>query len=77
MEPRRITIAGKRESKSETKDGESVYTEECSDEIFRAIELPAEVSTTNVSATLKDGVLEVQIPKAESRKSDSKKSQTA
>ena len=77
VEPRRVTIAGKRESKSETKDGESLYTEECSDEIFRAIDLPSEVSTTKVSATLKDGVLEIQIPKVESKKSDPKEAQAA
>jgi HSP20 family protein len=77
VEPRRVTIAGKRETKSETKEGESVYTEECSDEIFRAIELPSEVSTTKVSATLKDGILDIQIPKIESKQSAPKGTQAA
>jgi HSP20 family protein len=77
VEPRRVTIAGKRESKKEVKESEALHTEECSDEIFRAIELPSEVITTKVSATLKDGVLEIQIPKAESRKSARSETQAA
>ena len=68
VEPRRVTISGKRESKKETKQGESLRTEESSDEIFRAIDLPSEVVTTKVSATLKEGVLDIQIPKVESKK---------
>jgi HSP20 family protein len=69
VEPRRVTIAGKRESKKETKEGEALQTEASSDEIFRVIELPTEVIATKVSATLKDGVLKIQIPKVESKKS--------
>lgn len=77
VEPRRVTIAGKRETIKETKEGEALYSEECSDEIFRVIELPSEVIATKVSATLKDGVLDIQIPKAESKKSASKATQSA
>jgi HSP20 family protein len=77
VEPRRVTIAGKRETIKETKEGEALYSEECSDEIFRVIELPSEVIATKVSATLKDGVLDIQIPKAESKKSSSAATQTA
>jgi len=69
VEPRRVTIAGKRESKKETKEDGALYTEESSNELFRAIELPSEVTTTKVSATLKEGVLDIQIPKAQSEKS--------
>jgi len=77
VEPRRVTIAGKRESKKESKDGAALVTEAFSDEVFRAIELPSEVIATKVSATLKDGVLNIQIPKAESKKSVPAESQTA
>jgi HSP20 family protein len=69
VEPRRLTISGKRESKKETRADGSLYTEESSNELFRAIELPSEVNPTKVSATLKDGVLDIQIPKAQSGKS--------
>ena len=69
VEPRRVTIAGKRESRKETQEDGAFYAEECADEIFRAIELPSEVNSAKVSATLRDGVLDIQIPKAEPKKS--------
>jgi HSP20 family protein len=69
VEPRRVIITGKRESKKETKDGETVYAEECSNEIMRTLDLPSEVNAGKVSATLKDGLLQIQLPKAESKES--------
>src|SRR4029077_9134342 len=77
VEPGRVTIVGKRQSKKETREDRALYSEECSDEIFRAIELPSEVNTTKVSATLKDGVLNIEIPKAEPKKSVSVETQAA
>jgi HSP20 family molecular chaperone IbpA len=47
----------------EDKQGDAVYTEQCSDEIFRTLDLPAEVNVMKVTATLRDGVLNVQLPK--------------
>ena len=64
MEPRRVTIAGKRESHAERKDEKTIYKEHCSDQILRVIELPAEVVAGRVAATLRDGVLELKMPKA-------------
>ncbi len=64
LESRRLTITGKRESKEERKTGKIVYSERCSNQIFRAIELPAEVDTTQATATLKNGVLELEMQKA-------------
>src|SRR5258706_13927962 len=64
VEPRRVIITGKRELKEEGKQGDAVYIEQRSDEIFRTIELPAEVNVLKVTAMLKDGVLTVQLPKA-------------
>jgi HSP20 family protein len=63
LEPRRLTIAGKREPKKEQKKGKSVYSELCADQILRVIDLPVEVETDRVSATLKNGILEVTLPK--------------
>ena len=68
VEPRRLTISGMRESKKENKDADFLYTEEHSDEIFRSFELPSEVNATKVSATLKDGILDIQLPKVEGKK---------
>ncbi len=64
VEPRRLTITGKRETKEERKEGKTVYSERCADQILRVIDLPTEVDTSKVTATLKDGVLEFALPKA-------------
>jgi HSP20 family protein len=77
VEPRRVTITGKRESKQENKQGDAVYSEQCSDEIFRTLELPSEVNVLKVTATLKDGVLDIQLPKAVATKPVSVETQAA
>ena len=65
VEPDSLTIAGKREAKQEKeKEGKVVYSERCADEILRIIDLPADVDPAKVTATLKDGVLELAMPKA-------------
>ena len=66
VEPHRLTISGKRASSEEhtgTKT-KTIYKEQCSTQIYRAIDLPAEVDTSKVTATLKNGVLELSLPKA-------------
>ncbi len=64
MEPHRLTISGKRETSEERTSKKTIYTEQCSNQIFRAIDLPAEFDTSKVTTTLKDGVLELSMPKA-------------
>jgi len=64
VEPHRLTISGMRETSEERTSGKTIYREQCSNQIFRAIELPAEVDSSKVTATLKDGVLELVMPKA-------------
>jgi HSP20 family protein len=64
VDPHRLTITGKRETSEERTNKKSIYTEHCRNQIFRAIDLPAEVDSTKVTATLKDGVLELSMPKA-------------
>ncbi len=64
LEPQRLIISGKRESNQEANKGGTVYTEERSNEILRAIPLPVEVDASKATATLKNGVLEVQAPKS-------------
>ena len=68
LEPRRLTIAGKRETKEEHKTKKTIYSERCSDQILRVLDLPAEVDAEKTKATLKDGILELEIPKAASSK---------
>ena len=63
VEPHRLTITGKRETKKEEKKGKIVCAECCSDQILRIVNLPADVQTDKVTATLKSGVLEFTMPK--------------
>jgi HSP20 family protein len=64
VEPNRLTISGRREDKEERKSEKKIYCERCSDFIYRSLDLPVEVDATKVTATLKNGVLELEVPKA-------------
>lgn len=63
LEPRKLTISGKRQLRKETPKGKKVYTEAGSDEILRIIELPVEVDVMNTVVTLREGILELRMPK--------------
>lgn len=63
LEPRRVTITGKREAKKEEKKGKTIYAERCSDQILRIVDLPADIETDKVTATVKNGILELTMPK--------------
>jgi len=63
-EPGRLFITGKTEKKSEEKKKKTVYSDFSSNEIFRAVALPAEIDPEKISAVLKNGVLEVSMSKA-------------
>ena len=64
VEPRRLTIAGKHEAREEKKKGKTIYSEHCAQEILRSVDLPADVDGSKATATLKDGVLNLELPKA-------------
>jgi HSP20 family protein len=64
VEPRKLTILGKHEAQEESKKGKTIYSERCAREILRVVDLPAEVDSLKVSAILKDGVLNIELPKA-------------
>jgi len=63
IEPRKLAITGKRETSKEEKKGKTVYAESSSDQLLRIVELPAEVDATKATTTLKNGVLEITLPK--------------
>jgi HSP20 family protein len=63
LEPRRLAIAGKRETVTEHNGGKILYSERCADQVLRVIDLPAEVNPERTRANLKDGVLEIAMPK--------------
>jgi HSP20 family protein len=60
----RLTISGKHESKEESTKGKTIYSERCAKEILRSVDLPSDVEGSKVNATLKDGVLNIELPKA-------------
>ena len=62
--PRKLTITGKHEAQEESKKGKTIYSERCANEILRVVDLPAEVDSSKVTATLKDGILSLELPKA-------------
>jgi HSP20 family protein len=64
VEPLRLTISGKRESSKEEKKGKTLYAESCSDQILRVVDLPIAVDADKVTATLRNGVLCLTMPKA-------------
>ncbi|HEY6902795.1 MAG TPA: Hsp20 family protein [Candidatus Acidoferrales bacterium] len=63
VEPRRLVISGRRETKKEEKEGKTVYSETCADQVMRVIELPADVQAEKATATMKDGIVELSLPK--------------
>jgi HSP20 family molecular chaperone IbpA len=70
VEPARVTISGSRETTKDSKDGKAVYTETCSNQILRVVDLPAKVDVQSVKTTVKDGVLELDLKKASPDKTD-------
>lgn len=65
----RLTITGKKEAKRENKNGaKMIYQEQCSSELLRIIDLPAEVDAAKSTATLRNGMLELTMPRAASAK---------
>ena len=65
VEPRCITIAGKREEIRERREGTTLWKERCADRVFRIFDLPVEVKADKITATLREGILEIKMPKAE------------
>lgn len=63
VEPRRLLITGKIEQKTEKEEDETLYTEQLSNEIFRQLDLPADVDAAKAEATFKYGVLDITLPK--------------
>ena len=63
-----LTISGERKQERESQEGESFRSERSFGKFQRSVTLPAPVDGTKVSASYKDGVLTVDLPKAEEAK---------
>lgn len=63
-----LTISGERKREETKKEGQTFRTERYFGRFQRSLSLPANVDATKVTATYQDGVLTVQLPKAEEAK---------
>jgi len=63
-----LTISGERKQESERKEGESFRSERYFGKFQRSVTLPTAVDSSKVNASYKDGVLTVELPKAEESK---------
>lgn len=64
VEPRLLTITGRHEAQEESKKGKTIYSERSGKQVMRVVNLPTEIDISKVTATLKDGVLNLALPKA-------------
>jgi HSP20 family protein len=60
-----LTVSGERKSEKDSKEGLVHRTERYYGKFTRSVSLPATVKADKVSAAYKDGVLTVEVPKAE------------
>jgi HSP20 family molecular chaperone IbpA len=65
LEPSRLTITGKRTTNHKSMR-RVLYCDPCADRIFRSMVLPVEVDPKKATAALKNGVLEIALPKSAS-----------
>jgi HSP20 family protein len=63
-----LTVSGERKRDTEKKEGQSFRSERYFGKFQRSVTLPTAVDSSKVSASYKDGVLSVELPKAEEAK---------
>jgi HSP20 family protein len=63
-----LTVTGERKSETSKREGESFRSERVFGAFSRTVNLPTPVQGENVSASYKDGVLTITLPKAEEAK---------
>lgn len=64
IEGRRVTISAKREAREEKKDKKSIFSEYCSNQVLRVVNLPTDVNVAEAKANMRDGVLTLELPNA-------------
>ncbi|QQS45469.1 MAG: Hsp20 family protein [Acidobacteriota bacterium] len=63
----RIILEGRIEEVGEEKAEKTIFSERRSNHFFRSLNLPVKINPDKVTASLKEGVLEVVLPKAPAR----------
>lgn len=64
VDARQLMLSGKAEATTEEKVEQAVYNERRSQQFYRTITLPTDVDATKATAALRDGVLELTLPKS-------------
>lgn len=64
VEPFRLTIAGRRETLSSAAIRKVLYSDRCAHQVFRILDIPVELDSRGARSSLKEGILELEIPKA-------------
>lgn len=69
VEPARVLIRGNAQEHDKQKTrGQTIYNETHSAQLFRVLNLPVEVTPEKSQASLTDGILQIVLPKAMSKK---------
>jgi HSP20 family protein len=63
VEPRCLAVSGKLQTNEEGENGRLIRSAWCANQIFRTLDLPSDVDTSTVSASVQDGILTVHLPK--------------
>ncbi len=63
-----LTVSGERKHEREGKEGATFRSERAFGKFQRSVSLPASVDAAKINATYKDGVLQIDLPKAEEAK---------
>ena len=63
-----LTVSGERKHEREGKEGETFRSERYFGKFQRSVSLPASVDSAKITANYKDGVLQIELPKAEEAK---------
>jgi HSP20 family protein len=63
-----LTISGERKHETEKKEGDTFRSERYFGKFHRSVTLPTAVDASKVKASYKDGILTIELPKAEEAK---------
>ena len=63
VEPRCLAVSGKLQTNEEGENGRLIRSAWCANQIFRTLDLPSDVDTSTVSASVQDGILTVHLAK--------------
>jgi HSP20 family protein len=64
IEPRSVTIAGQRKAVGQRTGRKVLQGDHCADQLLRILPLSAEVDASQTAVLVRDGILELEIPKA-------------